>query len=216
MALVSGNLISDATLLCFPYVHEDHSSPGMLCRVLTQLEKEVIDMYILTQPQVISVAGTPITVVASQNAAGYALTAAKNYTDFSWITPDGFAWEIYMVPERHLLDKAPRHPAGIVRGNTFFPADPLMRRWNTPGSRNVFVGSGDQITYRYIPEPANVTGLAQTLASPDAAQPYLMWSLALTMLLTAGAPTQHIQNAAAQRDKAKAELTLIASKTTGV
>lgn len=212
MSLTPSTLVADAVLLSFPHISEASYAPTSLLRVLSQCEKEIVNLYILTQPQRISTAGASIPCVVASNVTGYALSAGRNYTDFTWQDSDGHVWPIYMVPDGKQLDHAPKHPAGIIRGSTFFPADPLGARWSTSGQRVVFNATGDSINYRYIAEPTAVTTMTQTLVSPDEAQSYLLWSLVTALLLTAGAPIEKVQNAVANRDRAKNELGLIASK----
>lgn len=149
------------------------------------------------------------------NSAGYSLVAAKAYTEFRLVTPDGVVYPIRIVPENG-MDDPPIHPAGIVRGYTFYPADPARLRW-TGADRREYFKSGERITYRYIAEPPQVSALAQVLISPDEAQPYLLWSLVLAILLSAsGVPPEKLQQVADMRQAARSEILLLASKRTGV
>lgn len=152
---------------------------------------------------------------AMSNSAGYSLQPAKAYTEFRLIDTEGGATPIRIVPETE-FDYPQSNPAGIVRGSTFWPADPLGLRWAGTDTRE-FYKSGEYIKYRYIPEPPLVSTLAQVLICPDEAQPYLLWSLVLAILLGAsGVPPEKLQMVLAMRQSAKQDILLLASKRAGV
>jgi hypothetical protein len=153
--------------------------------------------------------------MADMNSCGYTLQPAKAYTEFRLIDVEGVAHPIRMIPETE-MDRPQSNPAGLVRGATFYPADPLALRWAGADARGWFL-NGEYITYRYIPEPPTVTALSQTLICPDEAQPYLLWSLVLAILLSSsGVPPEKLQQVAAARQAARAEILLLASKRAGV
>lgn len=153
--------------------------------------------------------------LAMSNSAGYSLQPAKAYTEFRLIDTEGGATPIRIVPETE-FDYPQSNPAGIVRGSTFWPADPLGLRWAGTDTRE-FYKSGEYIKYRYIPEPPLVSTLAQVLICPDEAQPYLLWSLVLAILLGAsGVPPEKLQTVLAMRQSAKQDILLLASKRAGV
>lgn len=215
MALTPQNLIADAELLAYPYADETTVAPGVLLRVLTQLDKEVADIFALAAPERLSTAGTPIAITTAGLTAGWALTAGKVYTDLKYIDRAGGVWPITLINE-HEMDTARVHPAGIIRGSTFFPADSMGRRWvDGPAGREFWSADGDYLAYRYIAEPARVTTITQTLVSPDEAQPYLQWALVLTILLGTKCPETVLGNAATQRQLARRQVELMAAKRAG-
>lgn len=216
MALTPLNLIEDAKLQAYPHMRDELVSPGALLRQLTSLDREVVGLFATHAPERISAQGTDVTIVFANNAAGYALSAAKFYTDFKYISIDGEILPIEIVPE----GKAPsKHPAARVQGLTFLPIDPLDRGWDASlGDRNYFKGGGDEVQYRFIVEPSRVTSMSQTLASPDEAESYLRDSLALNILLSSGeaVPQDRIQHAAQLAAQARRSLLHEMTKRTGV
>lgn len=225
MALQPVDLIADATGLAFPFISEYGVAPGQLLRHLTTLDDEIVNMFATSAPERLSLPGTTITIVAANNAAGYALTDARAYTDFRYIDSNGVVWTspIVIVPESR-FDSPDRDPAGIIRNNagvsTFYPCDPFRMNWlTTLNVRPFFVGDGDQVKYRYIPALARVTTLTQTLLSPEEARPYIMWSLAATILMSHSTTPElqpqvanRVQAALAMAGAAKQSLQLIAYK----
>ena len=153
--------------------------------------------------------------MADANSCGYTLQSAKMYSEFRLIDTEGVAHPIRLVSENE-FDRPQAHPAGIVRGATFYPCDPLNARWASTDSPEFFK-NGEYIKYRYIAEPAAVTALTQTLVCPDEAQPYLLWSLVLAILLASpGVPPEKLQLVLTQRQSAKQDILLLASKRAGV
>lgn len=216
MALTPLNLIEDAKLSAFPFMRDENVAPGALLRQLTTLDREVVGLFAQHVPERISVQGTDIPVVFATNATGYALSAAKRYTAFEYVDKDGEIYSIEIVPEGK---EASRHPAARVQGLTFYPIDPLDRSWDASfGDRNLYVGNGDEIRYRYIAEPARVTTMSQTLASPDEAESYLRESLTLSILLSSGegVPQDRIQRAAQLVGQTRKDLVHEMTKRTGV
>ena len=214
--MTPNDLISVAEGLAFPFAAPHTVAPGVLLRELTFLDMEVVGIFQVNAPERLSAAGTDITVAAASNANGYTLTDADTYIDFQWVSADGVLTPIRIVPET-LFENPPVHPAGIVRGSKFYPADPLRRRWADTGWRPYFAGNGDKIAYRYLASAVALTSLSQTLASPPEAQPYLQWSLVLSILLAAGnVPVETLQRVAAERNQARESLNYAAATRTGV
>lgn len=184
MALTPLNLIDDAKAQAFPYLRDENVSPGALLRQLTSLDREIVGMFATHAPERLSVQAADAAIVFATNATGYALSAAKVYTDFKYVDKDGEISNIQIAPEGKQPSK---HPAARVLGSTFYPIDPLDRAWAASfGDRVFYVGNGDEVQYRYIAEPARVTTMAQTLASPDEAESYIRESLVLSILLSSG------------------------------
>lgn len=213
MTLTAGDLILDAQALCYPNVDDHMVSKVALLRQLTSLDEKVIDLLTITAPQRVSAAASNLNISLANNLAGYSLTAARSYHSFQYFDKDS-NWinDIRIVPERK-FDHPPVHPAGIVRGSTFFPCDPMENRWSTADQRDYFRGDGDTIRYRLITSPAVLTALTQTLASPDEARQYFVWSLVMGILLQAGGVTpERLQVAAGQIAEQEGALRLMASK----
>ena len=216
MSLTPQTLIDNAYLLAYPNVDIGTTvGPGVLLAQLTQLDREVVHMYALVAPERMSTAGTPLTVSGALNRTGYTLTAADFYTDFKWISVDHETFPIRICTEKD-FDDSPSHPAGIVRGITFWPADPLRNRWVSDDARRVYVGNGDVIAYRYMTDAPAVTTMAQVLNSPDEAEHYLQWSLVYTVMLLGAATQEQLATAAAHRMEAKNELMLLAAKRSAI
>lgn len=215
MALLAKDLIDDAMALAYPHIAEYATSPVALLRQLSSLDERVIDILLATAPQRVSTAGSNLNCSLANNIAGYSLTSARAYVDFQYFDLDSnFIAGIRIVPES-AFDNPTQHPAGIVRGSTFYPCDPLGNRWFTAELRDFFRGDGDTIRYRYVADPTRITALSQTLASPDEAEQYFIWNLVLTILLQAGGvPPERQQVVAAQIAEQERVITLMASKRT--
>jgi len=216
MALTPLNLIEDAKLGAWPFVRDEFVSPGALLRQLTSLDREVVTLFATQAPERISAQGTDIPIVAGTNGTGYALTAAKSYTDFRYVDSSGIPVEIEIASEGDLPSK---HPAGRVVGSTFYPIDPTDREWSaTFGNRAFYIGDGDKVRYRYILEPVRVTSMSQTLASPDEAESYLRESLVLGILLASGegVPQERIARAAQLVNQLRKDLNHEMTKRAGV
>jgi hypothetical protein len=220
--LTPSDLIDDAVLLAFPYASERTVAPGVLLRQLQQLDREVVGMLAQEAPERFSTDVIPgqsptvtdVAVTLVKNRDGYALQAATQYTDWTLVDSSDNVWPITIVPESK-FEAPPVHPAGIVRGSTFFPCDPDGLRWEDQVDDRTVFAVGDTIKYRYIAEVSRVTTKTQALASPEEAQGYLVWSLVLSILLGAGASQEAIQLAAAQRAEQRSNLILRVSKRGG-
>ena len=215
MALLVSDVITDAISMAYPYVWEPGVNRQQLLRVLTVLDEDVVQLYSNQFPERLD-AGQTITVVSSQNAAGYALqsTPVDTYGDFNWIDNQGIVWPIQIVTASR-FDHPGQHPAGIIRGQTFFPCDPQEIGWTQPGQpRNFFIGNGDTIAYRFLLQAVRITSLAQNLASPDEHRDFFTTNLALNILLNASGdprapiPPEVIQMAAARASQQKQDLLL--------
>jgi len=218
MALTPQTLIDDALLLAHPYTPTQALALGPLLRRLTTLDAEIVHWYLITAPERLNTTPTALIVSLATNATGYALSAARVYSDFRWIDKDGNVWSdpISIVPESHFMTPG-KHPAGIVRGSTFFPSDPLEKNWTGTEKRIFFIGDGDKVQYRIIAEPGRVTTLSQALVAPDESRDYLQWSLALAIMLQAfGVPVERIDEARLHVQEARAQMVLSAAKRTGV
>lgn len=215
MALLAKDLIDDATALAYPYIAEYATSPVALLRQLSSLDERVIDILLLTAPERVSAAGSNLNCSLANNLAGYALATARAYVDFQYFDKDdNIISAVRILPEGN-FDRPPQHPAGIVRGSTFYPCDPLNNRWATAELRDFFRGDGDTIRYRYVADPVRLTALTQTLASPDETEQYFIWNLVLTILLQAGgAAPERQQVVAAQIAEQERIIGLMASKRT--
>jgi len=216
LSLTPLNLIDDAKLGAWPFMRDEFVSPGALLRQLTSLDREVVALFLTQAPERLSAQATDITIVSTTNGTGYALTAAKGYTSFTYVDKDGIPEEIEIAPEGDLPSK---HPSGRVVGSTFYPIDPIDREWSaTFGTRAFYIGDGDKVRYRYILEPVRVTSMSQTLASPDEAESYLRESLVLGILLASGesVPQERIARAAQLVNQLRKDLNHEMTKRTGV
>jgi hypothetical protein len=211
MALLANDLVNDAFGRAFPYVRETDIVYGPLLKHLTSLDMEVVQWYTFQSPERLNTQAPAITVVGSQNPTGYTLqpAGALGYSEFRWIDSQNFIWPINIVPEDR-FDHPMLHPAGIVRGNTFFPADPIELRWSNNDPRQFYIGNGDTITYSYMPLVQPVTALTQNLVSPDEARNYIAASLTAQILLNAAeaVPQEKMQLAMAQMGARRQELML--------
>lgn len=214
MALTPQNLIDDAKLQAWPYLREEDISPAALLRQLTSLDREIVGFIGIHVPERLTSQATDITIVTANNQAGYALTAAKIYTDFTYVDKDGNRIPIEIAPE----GKEPsRHPAAYIYGTTFRPIDPLDVSWNASfGLRTLYIGDGDKVQYRFIAEPSRVTTMSQTLVSPDECESYFRESLTLTVLLQSAAPPERLQVATQLLLASKQQLLHQLTKKTGV
>jgi len=216
MALSPTDLIEDAKALAFPYLSEYHYTPVSLLRQLSTLDGEVVDWFVATAPERLSTAGADLTVTLAANLAGYTLTSARAYVYFRYMTSEGIIFEdpIEIVPESRFGHPA-THPSGIVRGSTFFPADPFEKNWADGDTRPYFKADGDKILYRYVPLVTRITTLTQTLISPDEARDYLTHALLGVILLMAErVPPERLQAVFARTFELKQMLLLSASKRT--
>jgi len=142
--MTPNDLISTARAMALPYGGTS-VFPGVLAAELTQLDKEVVGMYQMDVPQRVSAQATDITVVFASNPTGYGLTYGESYQDLRLVDSGGYETPIRIVSESEFLHP-PVHPAGTIRGSTFFPCDPLGRDWDVAGgARQVFIGDGDVI-----------------------------------------------------------------------
>src|SRR6266566_5065280 len=112
MSMLAGDLINSAIAKAYPFIRETDYAPGQMLKLVAGLDQEITYMYSVHAPERISVAGTPITVVAATNPTGYALTAAYSYSNLKWVDNNGFVWPINIVSENH-FDHPGQHPAGI-------------------------------------------------------------------------------------------------------
>ena len=221
MALKAADLISGASLLALPFGGPNVVFPGQLLRLLHQLDREVVGMYQMEAPERVSsnatsnTLTTTLTITSALNITGYPLIPSEMYTEFLWVDADGHSAPIYMCTEKQ-IDNAPRHPAGTVRGTSFFPADPLHKGWaDSTSGRFYFTGNGDTIRYRYVPFPAALTTDQSSLSSPDEAEPYLLAALKLYILLNDPmVPQTTLQMASSDKTKAYTDLRLLAVKRT--
>lgn len=215
MTLIASDLIDDAKLQAWPHVREEDISPVALLRQLTSLDREVVGMFATQAPERISVQGTDIVVVESQNVLGYDLSAVKTY-DFEYQASDGNIVPLEIVPE----GKEPsRQPAARVQGVTLYPIDPLSRNWDaTFGTRTFFRGDGDKVRYRLVAEPVRVTAMTQGLKAPDEAESYFRTSLVLYILLCSrqGVPAERLQLAAQLISQHRRDLVHEMTKRTGI
>lgn len=218
MALTPTNLINDALLVAHPYTPTQALALGPLLRRLTTLDAEIVGMYITTAPERLTTTPSALTVSLSANAAGYSLSAGRAYLDFRWIDKDGQVYQdpISIVPEKRFQSPG-KHPAGIVRGSTFFPSDPLEKNWTGTEQRIFFRADGDTVRYRVVPEPARVTTLTQTLVSPDEARDYFQAALVLSVMMQGhNVPRERLDEAIGYLQSTRAVLQLQAAKRTGV
>jgi hypothetical protein len=215
MPLLVSDVINDAIAMSYPYVWEPGVNTQQLLRILTVLDEDVIQLYSNQFPERLD-AGATITVVASQNAAGYTLqsTPVDTYGDFNWVDNQGIVWPISIVTASR-FDHPGEHPAGIVRNQTFFPCDPQEIGWTQPGQpRNFFFGNGDTIQYRYLLMASRITSLSQNLSSPDEHRDFFTTNLALNILLNASGdprapiPSEVIQMAVQRAAQQKQDLLL--------
>ncbi|OHD26420.1 MAG: hypothetical protein A2Y38_18945 [Spirochaetes bacterium GWB1_59_5] len=216
MSIDLADILNDAELNAAPYAHENSVFRGPMLKQLSVLDKEVADIFLLTNPDRISLAGTNLTVVTATNLTGYSLAVAKSYRGFTYVDSDDLPTPIYIVVSEKEYDDPPVHPAGIVRGSKFYPCDYLGLRWVGSDERLFFKADGDKITYRYVPEPPVYTAISGCLYAPNEAYPYLLASLTLGILLRAGAPQGVLAAQFAAREEAKRSLYLTATKRTGV
>jgi len=211
MAILASEIINDAFGRAFPYVRETDIVYGPLLRHLASLDTEVVQWYTLQYPERLNLVATPIPVVLSQNPNGYILQAAGalGYSEFRWIDTNNYIWPINIVPEDR-FDHPMLHPAGMIRGNTFFPADPTELRWQNNDPRQFYIGNGDTITYSYMPLPGQLTSLSSTLVSPDEARNYIAAAITTQILMNAAGdvPQEKIQLSMAYMAARRQELML--------
>ena len=175
-------LVDRAKALALPFVGQMATAPGPLLQQINALDTEVVDLVLRVAPQALSTAGSTVAIGNhAANAAGYALTAARSYTDFKYVDNEGYTYPITIVPETHFDDPSV-HPSAIVAGSTLLPCDPAMSRWTESGDQGWWL-SGDTVEYRYVANPTPLTVFSGTLASPTFAQNYMTWALVLHILL---------------------------------
>lgn len=215
MALLVSDIVADAIGMAYPYVSEPNVAYNALLRGLTTLDREVIAFHGITVPERVSTSQT-ITVVLATNPTGYPLfsTNVLGYRNFKWIDTSGYVWPIKIVPETR-FDHPGQHPAGVVRGYTFFPSDPEEIRWSQGGlQREFYQGIGDTITYDYLPDAPRITTLTQNLVSPDETRQFFVTNLAVQVLLSAGVavPETVMQMAVQRGERERNLMQLMASK----
>jgi len=207
MPLLVSDIVNDAIAMAYPYVWEPGVNTQQLLRVLTVLDEDIVQLYSNQFPERLD-AGASITVVSSQNVAGYALqsTPVDTYGNFNWVDSQGIVWPISIVTSSR-FDHPGQHPAAIVRGQTLFPCDPQEIGWTQPGQpRNFFIGNGDTITYRFLLQAVRIVSLSQNLASPDEHRDFFTTNLAMNILLNAtGDPRQPIPPEVLQMVVARAQ-----------
>lgn len=221
MTLITGPLITEAKQRSFPFIREDQFSPGQSLSQLAALEQEIQQMFGFTGPDQTSVAATPTTIVATQNATGYVLATALTYNNFKYIDNQGYVWPINMVPEDH-FDHPMLHPAAMVKivlgVTTLFPSDPMEVRFSTLQQglvRQFWVGNGDTFTYNYVQSvTAPFTTLNQSMNVPDVSRNYIVAALSLNILLNSAelVPPNRLQMAQLQWQEERQRLQLLASK----
>jgi hypothetical protein len=202
MSMTAGQVINDAINNAHPFIAEWARPRGPLLRRLAAQDNKIVNMYLSSSPEQVSTVGTDITVVASTNATGYSLfTPARGYRNFKWVDPDNNVMPITIVDDTH-FDVAQQHPSGIIRGATFFPADPEFTRWARTGTSRFFLGNGDKIAYDYIPDPTTLAALTTALVSPDDAYQFLVSDLRMHILIISGnAPSEILQEAVNDREE---------------
>jgi hypothetical protein len=195
MSLTASELLTDAKLLAMPYLREESTAPGPLLRVLTALDSDVVRQVAIYAPERLSAEGSTFSVNHSLNLAGYPLSPGIRYGAFAYLAEDGSTTDLALVPGSR-FPFTDRHPSGIIRGGgteaKFYPCDPFGRSWETTDSRPWFSVLTEQVAYRYVPAPARVTALAQTMTGPDEARDYYQWMLCAYLLGIAGAPEERI------------------------
>jgi len=217
VALTASELIDDAVGLAFPYIAEYAIARGPLLRQLTALDQEVAVHYATHFPERFLGSFSSITAVTdAHHTSGLEVsTNSILYARLTLIDVDDFRTSIRIVPESQFYD-SPAHPSGIIRQRTFFPCDPLKKRWEGSEEREFYRVGEDSIEIQKIDVPTKLTTLAQSLSSPDEARQYFVQSLALTILLQGnGVPQERLQYAAALVASAKNDLGLLAAHATG-
>ena len=220
MTLTASTLIDNALTAAYPFVPEYGVAKGQLLRRLSALEQEIVFHYTMHAPERIASSGT-VVIDSANNATGHTLTTAQSYYDFKLFTVENvFESDIRIVPDRS-YDLPPVHPSAVIRGVLLLPSDPYGRRWATDaGQRPWFRGNGDEIRYRYVPAPAQISTLSATLVSPDEAQQYIEHQLTLQALITASAvmavPQEVIANIVRLLEGTKQDLALHSVKRTDV
>jgi len=188
MSLIAGDLLADAEALAYPYVADGAVAPVPLLRTLSALDAEVTGMIVSVAPHLLVVNATPISVVFATNATGYTLVAARSYVDFKLEDSDNVFYPVRIVPTKQLDKTVGPHPCAVVEGVTLFPVDAQGNRWqSTSSDRRYWRGGEDTLHYRYVVPDirlTTLTGATGTLASPDWALDYLLWSLTLRILLS--------------------------------
>jgi hypothetical protein len=192
MAITAGSILDSARRQAYPWGQGPIKvSEAALLEHLSRLDYQIASKTSRAAPHLLAVQASAVAVGnLAATAAGYALQAGGLlYRDFEWEDKDGNFKPIRVVPELE-FNAAPQHPAGVLRGGTFFPADPLNKHWEGSDSRVFFKGDGDNIHYKYILIPTKLVDRTSTLASPDFAEQYFISSLAsLLAALQPGVPS---------------------------
>jgi hypothetical protein len=181
-----------------------------LVSYLSSLDRDISANIAKIAPEILAQTGTEITTTKANNAAGYALQAgAIRYFDFTYVSADTeYHRSIRMVP-LHQQDQAPGHPSGVVLRDNFIPCDPLNRRWDgVSDDRTFFNGDGEVVRYRYVANPAALTGPTSSLTSPDFARPFFERSLATLIMSLNAAPVAMIQMSATIEERMRRQLGL--------
>jgi len=123
--------------------------------------------------------GTVVLVVNGQDVPG---PEPLGFYDFVLTTTEGRKLPLRLTPER-LQDTPATHPSGFLRGNLFFPCDPLERRWEGSDQRPFF-RPGETLTYRYVARRLPADQPTAEARIPAGARQYVVATLAFYLLLT--------------------------------
>ena len=215
MALLVSDLIDNARDRAFPYgVGNEDVPDAVLMRHLGALDYSIVAKVALMAPDLLDSApgASPVTIVLASNATGYALVAALRYHNFEYEDVNNRRLPIRILGHRS-FEHPPVNPSGIMRANTFFPADPDERGWAGSEIRSYFRGDGDKFHYRTIPLPTRPTALSDSLASPDFAREYFELSLVSSLYAINGAPPTMIQLSLQQQGAAIIDVNMLIVKS---
>lgn len=190
MALTASALISAARKRAFGVTGRQKVSKAMLLEELSYQDQLVVQMVSQIAPDLLSRVTGSITVSDTGNTNGYTLVSGMHYRDFTHKDPSDNTYRpINILQRQHRDNLAIAHPAGMINtasaAAVFYPIDPQRRRWQTTGDRQWFEpAKSHEFTYSYIPIPAVLTAVSDTLSSPDMAREIFTSALEVVILLS--------------------------------
>jgi hypothetical protein len=220
MALTASTLIDAA--LSRTYGHgsmgRQKVSKAMLLSELSYQDSLIVQMFSQIAPDLLATVTGTITITDLGNTNGYFLQNGIHYRDFTHIdtTLDKYV-PINMIQRQHRQSN-PNAPAGMLRlgatSGVFHPIDPEGKRFNGTATKNYYnADQGHTVSYSYVPLPAALTSVNDTLSAPDMAREAIVSSLELQILLASPQPNElRVQMAMAKRQGAMDALRMQAYK----
>lgn len=213
MSLVAGDLIAAARQRTFGAHGVQRISNGQLLAELTYQDAQIIQEISQSSPDMFAQVDGVVPCTLGENQDGYLLEEAIHYRNFTHVdTVQNKYTPIFMVGRQYQEDMV-TSPAGMLTvsdsGGIFYPIDPDGARWQSGGSRSWYdQSSSHELHYSYIPAPTVLTGLSDTLTSPDIAREALVCALEMAILLAnPNAPAQRVQMATQRYVGARTSLT---------